>query len=170
VRLAALGGWSIGVTGGAGYRRGRGAVAPVHDGVALAGCRYGGWAASVASGGDTKLAARGRRMRRCAAKARSGRRVGRAAGLASGEAVRGVSLSLIDALTTEARSMLFGSMTPFLDTSSSLPSPAVARACPPLHVKALAVTPSRISFHPLGIAERYSERDDEFRFPRPHCS
>jgi hypothetical protein len=47
------------VTGGAGYRHRRGAAAPMNGGVARAGGRYNGWAASVVSSGGTKLAARG---------------------------------------------------------------------------------------------------------------
>jgi hypothetical protein len=53
--------------------------------------------------------------------------VSRAAGAASGEVVHDIGLGLVDALTAEAGSMLFGGMTLFLDSSSSIPSPTNRR-------------------------------------------
>jgi hypothetical protein len=40
-----------------------------------------------------------------------------------GEAARDIGLGLVDALTAKAGSVLFGGMTSFLDSSSSIPSP-----------------------------------------------
>jgi hypothetical protein len=80
----------------------------------------------------------------------------RAVGTASSEVVRGIGLGLVEPLTAEAGSVLFGGMTSFLDSSSSIPSltsywPSLSSlivmwACLPLHTKALAVVPDAILY------------------------
>jgi hypothetical protein len=49
--------------------------------------------------------------------------VSQPASTALGEAARDIGLGLVDALTAKAGSVLFGGMTSFLDSSSSIPSP-----------------------------------------------
>jgi hypothetical protein len=90
------------VTGGAGYRRGAGNWRDI--------ARGGAWRRNEAGG--TWAGPSG---------------ASRAAGVASGEVVRSVGLGLVDALTAEAGSVLFGGMTSFLDSSSSMPSPTGRR-------------------------------------------